>query len=336
MLCFQQNSWKVDTPEEYAQFKDGIFSNKLDRIYVLPGAHPNPLEEVILYVDTVYPHPAPQLVFVDEFENFVTIDPWRRYAGAHHEAGKSPLEYLPTDYRQYRISFDNGVSNTAADADALAKLPRRSNIEFSSGGLRDEFTERYAELKQRGYLRNVLRAPKGAVLHQSERDNDGADDDGFLIGPGNGSAADQSGKSNQSDKKKRNGNGFGENRFDGDQSNVAQSNEGRFNGDGVRSDRGQLHTSTLSGNQLSPGQLGAGQLAGDQFNADQFNEDQFDDDQFNAGQFDDDQFNAGQFGADQRPLKQLGAGPLGSGRLDADQFDEDQFDDDDLDDLVFE
>lgn len=240
---------------------------------MLPGAHPNPLEEVILYVDTIYPHPAPQLVFVDEFDNFVTIDPWRRYAGAHHEAGKSPLEYLPTDYRQYRISFDNGVSNTAADADALAKLPRRSNIEFSAGGLRDEFTERYTELKQRGYLRNVMRSPKGAVLHKSEYDNDDADDGGFLIGPGNGSAADQSGKSNQSDKKKRSGDGFGENRVDADEYDGGQLDGDQFNDDQLNA--GQFGADQRPLEQLGP--FGSGRLGADQFDEDPFDDDDLDD-----------------------------------------------------------
>lgn len=118
---------------------------------------------MVIFAETVFPYPGTTIKFVDEYGNIIMINRSKRIAYAHHERRKSPFKYLPFSYDLYKITISNSTFGTAADADAIARLPRAGDIEICYDNVTDEFQERMYTLQDHSHLQNVYRVGSLAV-----------------------------------------------------------------------------------------------------------------------------------------------------------------------------
>lgn len=157
------SKFTIDTPELYAKFKSNQLENRYDLVEVLPTAHPNPLTEVVIFAETLFPHPGTTIKFIDESGNIVMINRSKRSAYAHHEQKQCPFGYLPFSYDLYKITIGDNANSTEADANAIARLPRAADIEISFNEVSDEFQQRLYVFEDHRIVQNLYKVRSAAV-----------------------------------------------------------------------------------------------------------------------------------------------------------------------------
>lgn len=131
MLLFFRNRWTIDTPEEYKQFRFGLFQDEWDVINVTQSAGPQ-LADLAQDYPTYARYRAAVICCPDG--NQLILQPSSRQVMAEFKSGSPLFANLPKHYTEYIISLEGNSTVTAADINAIFNWTRVDKMHITGNG----------------------------------------------------------------------------------------------------------------------------------------------------------------------------------------------------------